>query len=301
MENLISVDTLKNSLGPDMFNTLSDQAIDAGSSFLAGQATSAFTKVMNVSSVKSVTNLATSAMGTAFIVKEALDPNMLKQLTTGLITTAVTTVSSAATEIISRETSKLTQKVTNIPQSIVSYAMSYFNSYKKSLGEVLKELMMGSEKLAEQESEQSDKKKENNFINNVKEKISYVNEKVTYYTDKVTPVVEMIASYTANGPDWIADKMNKEVNALIEDVDKFIVQQTDSINKGIDDFCRKTGEKKGEKMVKAYNDKLDKQAKKQQAKINTLKSKALTKAKALLQEGLLKVMALTGINIPIPL
>jgi hypothetical protein len=115
MKNLISVDTLKDSLGQDMFTTLSNQAINAGSNFLAGKTTSAFTKAMNVSGVKGATNLATSALGTAFMVKETLNPDVLKQLTVGLVSTAVTTLSSAVTESITKEMSIITQKVVNIP------------------------------------------------------------------------------------------------------------------------------------------------------------------------------------------
>ena len=53
-------------------------------------------------------------------------------------------------------------------------------------------------------------------------------------------------------------------------------------------------------MVEAYNKTLDKQAKKMQAKINAAKTKAIGVAKAAQQQAILKVMSLTGINIPVP-
>lgn len=300
MENFISTDSLKNTLGPDTFKTLSDQAINTGANFLSGQTTNAFNKAMSVSSVKSLTQLTTASIGAGFVIKEALDPNILKQITTQLINTTITTVSSATAEIAAKAVSKLTQKVANIPQSIVSYAMSYFNTYKMSLGEVLKELLAGSETTAAQETEKSENNKLKTFLNKTEDFLSNMNNKITYYTDKVTPVVEMVTTYVANGPDWIADKLNKEVNAVITDVSYFVDQQTQTAEKNIDDFCRKTGEKNGKKMVENYNKALEKQAKKQQAKINSAKTKAMGVAKAAMQQAILKIMALTGINLPVP-
>lgn len=300
MENFISTDSLKNTLGPDTFKTLSDQAINAGANFLSGQTTNVFNKAMSVSSVKSLTQLTTTSIGAGFVIKEALDPNILKQITTQLINTTITTVSSATAEIAAKAVSKLTQKVATIPQSIASYTMSYFNTYKMSLGEVLKELLAGSETIAAQETEKSENNKLKTFLNETENFLSNMNNKITYYTDKVTPVVEMITTYVANGPDWIADKLNKEVNAVITDINSFANQQTETAEKNIDNFCRKTGEKNGKKMVEAYNKTLDKQAKKTQAKINAAKTKAIGMAKAAQQQAILKIMSLTGINIPVP-
>ena len=300
MENFISTDSLKNTLGPDTFKTLSDQAINAGANFLSGQTTNAFNKAMSVSSVQSLTQLTTASIGAGFIIKESLNPEILKQLTTQLVNTAITTVSNATGEIAVKATNKLMQKIANMPQSINSYSIAYFNTYKTSLGEAFKDLLAGSETIAAQETEKSENNKLKTFLNETKDVLSNINKKITYYTEKVTPVVEMITTYVENGPDWIADKLNKEVNAAITDINSFADQQTETAEKNIDNFCKKTGEKNGKKMVENYNENLKKQAKKQQAKINTTKTKAIGAAKANMQQAILKVMALTGINLPVP-
>lgn len=300
MENFISTDSLKNALGPDTYKTLSDQAINAGSNFLSGQTTNAFNKAMSVSSVQSLTQLTTASIGAGFVIKESLNPEILKQITTQLVNTTITTVSTASAEIAAKAVSKLTEKIVNIPKSVTSYAMTYFNTYKMSLGEVLKELLAGSETIATQETEKSENNQLKNFLGKTEGFLTNMNDKISYYTNKVTPVVEMVTSYVANGPDWIADKLNKEVNGVITDISSFANQQTQTAEKNIDDFCRKTGEKRGKKMVESYNKALEKQAKKQQAQINAAKTKAIGVAKAAMQQAILKVMALTGINLPVP-
>lgn len=285
----------------DMKDTLTAQAINAGQSFLAGKATSTFSKVMESEDMRALTNAATAGMG---LYSMSVD---LAKNFEAVGTTLVSTLINHGTEAIMHNVTdiavdfveKHVSAVTAIPGDIAKNSLAYFNSYKLSLGDLLKEFIVPIEIAIEEQSVKSEESKQLKFINDIKDKYMKNRTAILNAAETGVSYMNMITSYVEQGPEWVENKIDECIGACVEGVQKVADEQWDIDKKKIDAFVQHTSEEVGSKLVEKYNNILRTQAKKLTDKKQKEIQKLVTDAHTKLQKVKLKIMAKTGINLPI--
>ena len=101
----------KDTLPGDLLGNLEQVTLNAGSSFLAGAATSSFAKTGNIVS------------NTGVIINTVTDPNLYKKLTTDLIQHAVTVTTNELTSYMMDKTTELLDfgKITSVLTESITY------------------------------------------------------------------------------------------------------------------------------------------------------------------------------------
>ena len=300
-EKLVTVDLLKENMGAEAFQAMADGAINAGANFLAGQATSAFQTALSSDLAQESMELAGNVLGAAAIVKTTLDPAMIQQLAQQLVGMAIDIVTTETGKLIGGAVGKITTKTLALPNLVKDNAQAYFNANKLTMGDLLGELAIKTEKREAQKQEKVENEKVENFKAKIKDITAKMEQGIETVNETIAPVLDMIVAYLGNGPEWVADKLDKEVKGAIKYADNFINLNLDKVFKEVDAFAAGTGEEVGKVLTAKYNATLKQSAKKANDLKEKTLQKGLVKAKVLLQEVNLKLMAITGIAIPLPL
>lgn len=232
-------------------------------------------------------------------VANMVSSGAVTDLIAGLTKVTVNTITEKTTQILSSAVTTITVKTVSIPSDIMKHAMDYFNKNKVSLSQMLKELQEDAEKKAEKETTEAEEKTKSQFNEKVTGKIKKIQDGMAKLNDGLANGISTISSYLENGPEWIANKLDKEVKEKLSYAESFVDKYTKAATDEIDKFTYNQGVSVGKTMTEKYNTILMQQAKVQLAKIMELKAKALAKAKALMQKGILALMALLGVNIPL--
>lgn len=232
-------------------------------------------------------------------IEGMVDSGAIQDLIMGLTKTTVDTITSRTTQMITGAVTTITAKTVSIPVDITKAAMTYFNTYKMSLSQMLKELEKEAEEKVAAETTESEKKTQSIFNDKVKGNIKKLQDGMSALNDGLSAGISMISSYLENGPEWIANKLDKEVQEKLSYAETFVNKGVKAVTDEIDQFTSNQGEAVGKNLTEEYNAFLQQKAKVQLAKIMELKAKAIAKAKALMQEAILLLMGLLGINIPV--
>lgn len=300
-EKLITVNFLQENMGAELFQTMADSAINSGANFLAGKATSAFQTAMSSGVVQESMELVGNVTAAAGIVKTALDPARLQQITESIIGMTIDVVTSETGKLIGEAVGKITNKTMELPNLVMSYAQNYFNENKLSMGDLISELSISFEKREEEKSKKAEDSKMSQFTDKIKNVTSQIENGISMVNDTIGPVLNDVVAYLENGPDWLADKLNKEVKGALNYASDFVNDNLDKLFKEVDAFAISTAEEVGIALTSKYNEALRVAAKKINDEKEKLLQKGLIKAKAVLQSVNLKLMAITGIAIPLPI
>ena len=230
---------------------------------------------------------------------DMIDSGEVTDLIAGLTKVTVNTITEKTTEILASSVTTITAKSVTIPIEITKHAMNYFNKHKKSLSQMIKELERDAEKKAEMETTEEEEKTKKQFNEKVKKKIKKIQKGMAEFNDNLSYGISYIASYLENGPEWIADKLDKEVKEKLLYAQSFVDKYTKDATDEIDKFTYNQGVSVGKSMTEKYNTLIMQKAKVDLAKIMELKVKARLKAKALMQKAILSLMSILGKNIPV--
>lgn len=297
---MFDVNNLASSLGPDKFNELKGAAVDKGMAFLSGGITSSMNKVFSnkevAGSISAVTKGLGAGMAIAGMVK---NPQMLQELTQNIILSATDTAVQEFSAITGKIAGKIVQIPLSIPQKIATSTQVYFNENKKTLAQIIQEISAEQAEQADKEAEDAEEKDKKDKTNKAKEKLQKAKEKIDKGLDLLNTYLGEACKYIEEGPDMLAAEVDKRINQVVSMVNKEVDQAIKDVEKDIDQYCDKQGEKAGKKLADKYNKALRKTAEKQLAATKTAKKKALSIAFKVKQIAILKVMALTGINVPV--
>lgn len=292
----------------DIKDTLTAQAINAGQSFLAGKVTSTFTKVSEDEGVQALTNAATAGIGLYSTISTLTGDTGNGQ--TGLevaLTGVVSDLTNKITESITKQGTEIAldfvnkhiDAVTSIPKGISEISLAYFNSYKLSITDLIKEFITPQEPEIEKQTKNQEENDQKNFITDIKEKYMKNRSYITGFINDGVSYINLITSYIQQGPDWVESKAEEGIKSVASKIQKAADKQWDNDKKAIDKFIKSRGEQIGQRMVDNYNNILRNQAQKITADKEKEIQKLVTKASTVLQKAKLKIMSLTGINLPI--
>lgn len=137
-------------------------------------------------------------------------------------------------------------------------------------------------------------------IKDAQEKISNAVKVANKFIEKANERIAYVQKYALEGPQWVADQMDKTINDVITEVDKQLEEHYNKLEMDVDTYCDKEGTQIGSKIVQTTNAEMEKIAIKIKNKNEETITQAKIKAKSTLQKAKLTIMGLLGVNIPIP-
>jgi hypothetical protein len=305
-DRYITVPYLQQELCGECFGLLNLSEANFGGAFLNGTPVTAFPEDST-----ELSNMAASALldaADAAVATTLNGINAIKQIANGnfeelgqeLITATVKKVTEVSGQFVGTALNIVTTSVINIPAKITDASMTYFYTYKSTLGEMIKEVTTSLESQAEENVKKEDKEREAKKVKDVQEKIDNFNKGVIFFSNMATEYAGMVNSYLHMGPEWVADKLDGVCVTILGQIHKYTMGQVQTITDAIDDFCEKQGEKAGKILVEVYNAALRFIAIQTVQLSKKIIALSLSTAVAILQEVILKLMALLGVPLPVP-
>lgn len=298
MEELGKWDFAKQ-LGETAFNSLQDQRIKSGKSFMSGGATTLFAATNNV--ISSAENVLSSMQATQNLVGTVSNSEYWNQYA-DLGTEMAKKIEDSVIKFVSEDIQKIAEEQKDLLIKTSSQMATYLASRTAywtgvntmSFSDILALFTKDQKSEQDKEDEKENKQKLQNTVSQIKETVSSVTKIANDSTALVRDGITQITAYVQNGPKWIESNTNK----LIKQIDKTIKGQINTytalaIKTGydtIESIAQKAGAWAGEKANKI----LEAKARKMQAKVEKTKETAISFAKAALQLVKQKAMALIG-------
>ena len=286
-------------LGEDGLKTLQNAAIDKGQAFLSNKVTSSFVKVAQNDTVSTLTNVAATGLGTVATIKSITNKEALKEVTvlmTQLIQAAISEITQETAKMVGEYTSKHLTAIAQLPTTTAKYTMSTFNANKMSVGDIIKQIKEKADELSEKQNKENTEQQTKNAIVNQKKKMNKIIKDVNAYIKIGMGHIESINSYISEGPQWVEDQLNKQINSVISHTKNILDKQWNEHDaKMYDDLAHNIGDPAGEAMAEKYNSTLRKAQNKIIAKMETQMKKGKTKVKTGAMGAILKLAAKTGV------
>lgn len=315
----------KNGVG----STLSEIAINKATSFVQGAATTALTKITSGAMQNQVSGsaikIAATVTGIVAKIKQVSNPNAVG----GYIDNLENELIVLGSEILNKAVEKLTAMGTKqlvriigpflnpasfamkVAQQAGSRAIAYIyneilddtredgRGYFMTKGELLESLLKTVEDIEKRNEEKKKKKKQSKFVKELIETANTVKKYADEYIPKVEEVISTTLTYIEDGPEYVKDFANKKTDKALAYVDKKTTYYADKIIEARDIFVDKTIDKVAYQLAIVMDKVRQKAVEMAHALLEKTKSKALIVAWSFIQKAVLKIMALTGISIPI--
>lgn len=291
---------ISNSLGDEMRKV----EMDVTSSFLNGKICSPLVSagINTMSSTKNVlgTGLNTAAQAGLYITKDGLqfDPSAATDLVASIANIAV---ESAKNELISIR-NKAWADITYIPDPkiITDIAKSYFSEYITNDLDINKILDFApTEDKLEKINNEIPEKKQDKITKFVEKTLPKVTSKISETEAKISEYCTYASYYMAFGPSWVSEQIAYGIETASYAISYEVNDITTAVNNVKMEVYELAGNELGKQLSKQYENLLRTQVKMLNDELDTQKSKVQIKAQELLQKANLKIMAKTGIKIPI--
>lgn len=229
----------------------------------------------------------------AYMINSGAVEDLIKELTT----VTVNTITEKTTKMLTNSLTTIAAKSLFVPVEIAKQSFSYFNEHKISLSKMIKELEQDAEKKAEREKTEEEKKIQKAFNERISKKIKKFKDGMVEFNDGLSEAISTMASYLENGPEWLANKLDKEVKEKLSYAQSFVDKYTKITIDEIDKYTYNQGTADGKMKVEEYNTHIMQKTKVKLSKIIEFKVKAIAKSKAFMQKAILKTMSFLGVNI----
>ena len=291
---------INNMLGDEMRKV----EIDITNSFLNGKITSPLmsTASMGLQEATSIKNnvLNTAASAGIYINKDGLqvDPSVVMNLAGSILNVALETTKMELMNIRNKAWTEITYVPD--PSIIMKRAISYFSYYISENMDVSNILDFKS---FEDKKEEAQEEKKQTVINKVSyyidEHLPKVNNAINTATGYITKYCAYATYYSAFGPDWVSDKIAEGIEIGSYAVSYEVSKLTTKVNDFKMEMYNMVGDDIGRGLSMQYEALLKDQVKQLNDEAETSKSKVKIKAQELLMKANTKIMAKTGIKIPI--
>lgn len=277
----------RENLPGDLLGNLEAVTINAGSKFLAGEASNIFNghprNIIDNSQV---------------IYNTVTDVNLINKLSKQLIEHAVTITTNELIAYLKDKTTDLLSldKIQNV---LADSILKWTKEKTMTPQEILEHIVT---KNIDKESKKQQKNLQKTQLANIKNRITEGVGNVKKYTNDTLGDLDKglstITAYITQGPDWVITQTNTYVSLAINKVESFIGQQTYILEKGRDDAIDALGETVGTMAANIVNTIAINTAKKAKANAEKLISVAQTKVLNVITKAVMIVRQLTGISIP---
>ena len=172
-----------------------------------------------------------------------------------------------------------------------TYSAIYMEEIKQK---ALQKVMENQESINQENIEKKDKKTLNDFNEKISYYASKVKEKTDEYVGTCTDALNKINEFSMAGPQWLNKQITKTIDESRKKISYFFDETKKSVEKTKEEFSMKMGEATARKAADKLEDQLIKSNKENVDNVEKNTKKAKTKAKTVIQDSLMKVMALIG-------
>lgn len=276
-------------LSQDLLTRMEAVTISSGANFLAGKATTAFARELDIynNSMLAFNTVKDMTENIEKIGKELVEMSVQK-VTNGILSY----IQDKQTEVLSFD---------GIMSRFTNQVLAYTKANLMSPADILKKVTLKQDKVLEEEEK---KKQENgiaNLKNSVTENFGKAKEVVDNTINSVQRGVQTITAYVTNGPQWVVTKLNSYIGLVVDKSQQYIGMVANTIqnmkNSAIDSLAEGIGTAAAVKI----NKKAEEVAAENISKAEKLMVTVQLKATALISKALMIVRELTGIAVPLKL
>lgn len=299
LKNYVNKDTLISILGVESFSTMKNMAIDSGENFLSGKIQTSLTK-----SISSITTSQKAYVQNTLTTLTNLGDNYTTVAnsieTKGqLLLDYCNNITQWVTKEIVQQATKLVAdrgtKLLNVTASdITTPALKYFNEHKMSAADVLKSLTETNESIIDNYKSDMDKEP-NKFITKIKTKYEKIKPVLQKISTKSTEYIGYVSKYMEEGPDFVSDIINKQMNYLVDEGSYFINKEFDQAEQWKKEKIKDLSKSLGETMTQKYNTALQKSQKVLLDKKQDIVEKSKTSAKVKINKAVSSLAAKIGL------
>lgn len=297
MGKYVTKNKLKKILGEQTYNNLEQNAINRGEAFLSGQVTNAFNKIDNFTYATNIVgNVSTSALALYSLGQHISQTDtgqiaqMAKDMTMSFASSTIRQLTETATSMIATKTANLIPTISEMQ----SKTMSYYNEYVTPMDEIMKKILIPKEDDIKLKEKEQQIKKQKKTIEKIKTAISYVQSTAKTINEWTTTYIGMITTYMNEGPDWVANQLDKLTETAVEKTAYIINEGAKPIenyrNKVVEDVSRWAGKT----IANIQNKEMEKAVKKLNSMKSTTFSKLTTKAAIAKQSAKIQILAKLG-------
>ena len=305
--------------------TLSNLAINKATNFVQGKATTALTKLTSDALQDPSTMSALKIGATVTGVIARINPKSASEyadiFAEELIGLGTQLLEKCTAQIVSYGTKHLVRiigpflsppdllseiatragkrAIAYISNEIIDETREDGKGYFMTKGELLESLIKSVEDISKREQEKKKKKKSSKFVNDLIKNAGEVKKLCDDYLPQVESYISLSLTYIENGPDYVDEYANKMVGNALSYIDTKVTKYADKIIDKRDQFIEKAVDGLAYQMALQMDAVRQKAIETAHALLEKTKSKALIVAWSLMQKAVLKIMALTGISIPI--
>lgn len=299
LKNYVNKDTLISILGVESFSTMKNMAIDSGENFLSGKIQTSLTK-----SISSITTSQKAYVQNTLTTLTNLGDNYTTVAnsieTKGqLLLDYCNNITQWVTKEIVQQATKLVAdrgtKLLNVTASdITTPALKYFNEHKMSAADALKSLIETNESIIDNYKSDMDKEP-NKFITKIKTKYEKIKPVLQKISTKSTEYIGYVSKYMEEGPDFVSDIINKQMNYLVDEGSYFINKEFDQAEQWKKEKIKDLSKSLGETMTQKYNTALQKSQKVLLDKKQDIVEKSKTSAKVKINKAVSSLAAKIGL------
>ena len=255
----------------------------------------------SVGTAGTITNAAAQLVGTYGTVDTLLNnEQIINDMVTDLVTEVTSTVVDEATKLILDGIQKIITATLTIPTMTAQIAMKTFNEEKLTMADIMERIDTEAEKRFEKKKEKMEESLEEGRSKKTSETINKIKGYITKVSFEIGEVVNKVGPYLQEGPEIAADYINQAIDDKVTFVKEIVDQEVDKHISYITQWCKDRGRDAGIALADKFNKIIEKKSKKIINQLAEQKAKLKLKAFMATQKAQLKIMSMTGVNIPMP-
>lgn len=249
-----------------------------------------------------VTNAAAQLVGAYGTVDTLLKngDQIISDMVTDLVTEVTSTVVDEATKLISDGIQKIITTTLTIPTMTAQIAMETFNERKLSMADIMEMIDTEAEKRFKKKKDEMGENLEKGRSRKTSETINKIKGYITKVSFEIGEVVNKVGPYLQEGPEIAADYINQAIDDKVTFVKEIVDKEVDKHISYITQWCKDRGRDAGIALADEFNKIIIKKTKKIINQLAEQKAKLKLKVFAATQKAQLKIMSMTGVNIPMP-
>ena len=255
----------------------------------------------SVGTAGTITNAAAQLVGAYSTVDTLLNnEQIINDMVTDLVTEVTSTVVDEATKLISDGIQKIITATLTIPTMTAQIAMKTFNEEKLSMADIMEMIDTEAEKRFKKKKEEMEESLEEGRSRKTSETINKIKGYITKVSFEIGEVVNKVGPYLQEGPEIATDYINQAIDDKVTSVKEIVDQEVDKHISYITQWCKDRGRDAGKALADEFNEIIKKKSKKIINQLAEQKAKLKLKAFKATHKAQLKIMSMTGVNIPMP-
>lgn len=192
--------------------------------------------------------------------------NVLISLVQTIISKAVSSITEEMTTMVANYAAKHATELTQFPSNVTKHALKYFNENKETVADIMEK--KGYNKDTDpNEANNKKNKKVKEFMDKMQKNVTKITNKMNSITTDISTKLNTAIQYAENGPDYILDIVNKELEQVTTYCQEQIDKQWKKDKKAYEEKTESYGNDVGQHLVDMWNKELEAAAEHQLQKL----------------------------------